>query len=151
MERRITKIKPQNKTTYSRKKKKPGELQFGHMLNISVLLLSVTKILKSFHIGLGTYTQFTPQPLSTGKYSTHSTIGRAAYGKLAAVHSSLSSLEAKISTMLFVGFSWISTTVILLIWKTRWPLPQKNGERKRERMRMRYCSCTDHGRIILLG
>lgn len=52
------------------------------------------------------------------KYSWHNIIGRRPYGKLAASYLSLSSLEAKISTWLFVPLSWTPTTVIGLIIKT---------------------------------
>lgn len=44
--------------------------------------------------------------LSAGKYSSPSTIGKEAYGRLAAGHSSSSSLEAKISTMPFVALDF---------------------------------------------
>lgn len=79
------------------------------------------------------------QSLSAGKYSSCSIIGRAAYGKLAAGYSSSSSLEAKISTILFVALSWTQTHCDTANKKT--------GLLLRERM---YIP-TDHGRIILLG
>ncbi len=53
------------------------------------------------------------------KYSWHNIIGRGPYGKLAASYLSLSSLEAKISTSLFVALSWTPTTVIGLIIKEK--------------------------------
>lgn len=53
------------------------------------------------------------------KYSWHNIIGRGPYGKLAASYLSLSSLEAKISTSLFVALSWTPTTVIGLIIKKK--------------------------------
>lgn len=49
------------------------------------------------------------------KYSWHNIISRGPYGKLAAGYLSLSSLQAKISTSLFVALSWTPTTVIGLI------------------------------------
>lgn len=79
------------------------------------------------------------QSLSAGKYSSRSIIGRAAYGKLAAGISSSSSLEAKISTILFVALSWTRTHCDTANKKT--------GLLLRERMYI----ATDHGRIILLG
>lgn len=53
------------------------------------------------------------------KYSWHNIIGGGPYGKLAASYLSLSSLEAKISTSLFVALSWTPTTVIGLIIKKK--------------------------------
>lgn len=53
------------------------------------------------------------------KYSWHNIIGWGPYGKLAASYLSLSSLEAKISTLLFVALSWTPTTVIGLIIKKK--------------------------------